>query len=178
MVDLRMNEQVAERFWASVDKTCESGCWEWRGGSFDKDGYGVFHVNGQNRRVHRIAFANDGIYRELTECVLHACDNMKCVNPDHLRIGTQAENIADKVARDRCAHGDRHPFRKHPELIKRGSAHGNAKLNESRVVEIFSLWSNGFSRKKIAETMGIDATNVWLILKRKAWAHVQIEVQA
>jgi hypothetical protein len=172
MIDLRMSEQVAERFWASVDKTGASGCWEWRGGSFDKDGYGVFHVNGQNRRVHRIAFAIANGSTDIEGLVIHSCDNEKCVNPDHLRIGTHIENMVDKVKRGRCASGDFHGSRTKPASIPRGSKHGNSKITEDDVREILRLRGMGYSCKRIASFFGMDQSNVFLISKRKTWKHV------
>lgn len=82
----------------------EAGCHEW-GGTRDADGYGVLPKVARaqlgERRASRAAFVLDrGAVPEGLR-VLHSCDNPPCVRPEHLRAGTQAENMADKVSRGR-----------------------------------------------------------------------------
>lgn len=96
---------LEERFWPNVDKAPGLGrdgdCWEWRG-NIRKDGYGQARDEYVGtRRTHRIAFAliNGPITSE--QMLLHSCDNRACCNPDHLRIGTQYENIQDMISRGR-----------------------------------------------------------------------------
>ena len=91
------------RFWQKVNKDCPSRCWEWTAGCC-RDGYGSFHVDMQHRGVgaHRISWIlHTG--RVPTLSILHSCDNPKCVNPEHLREGTQVENMADRTRRGRTA---------------------------------------------------------------------------
>lgn len=78
------------------------GCWEWMG-SLDKDGYGSIRWKGVTYRSHRLAYklANPGV-RIAKMVLLHSCDNPKCCRPDHLSPGTQAENVADMVAKGRA----------------------------------------------------------------------------
>lgn len=90
---------LKDRFWSKVQKT--DGCWEWTGSRRPK-GYGVFAVNGARREsAHRVAYAlfigpiSAGFF------VCHRCDNPRCVRPDHLFLGTQADNMRDMHAKGR-----------------------------------------------------------------------------
>jgi hypothetical protein len=79
------------------------GCWEWEG-ELNRKGYGVFRY-GKNGRTgaHRASwFFHHGPIPDAA-WVLHRCDNPRCVNPDHLFLGDNAANVADKVAKGRCA---------------------------------------------------------------------------
>lgn len=133
------------RFWASVDQAGD--CWVWTGAT-DKDGYGRFNAHIEGRRCSRASrFAywlatgiNPG---ELW--VLHRCDNPPCVRPDHLFLGTAADNNADMVAkgRDYYPTGDDHYLRVAPERIKHGDDLLYIKLSDAQVAEIRRRWSSG-----------------------------------
>lgn len=91
---------VADRFWCKVRKS--DGCWEWTG-SIGSHGYGQIMDRGTPLTVHRVSYLlahgedsiADGLY------VMHRCDNKKCVNPDHLSLGTHADNMADMTSKGR-----------------------------------------------------------------------------
>lgn len=95
------SRSLAERFWSKVDTSAGLfGCWPWAAGRNDK-GYGMFRVEGRDRRAHRIAWTltNGPIPDGLL--VLHECDNPPCVNPAHLHLGTDADNARERDERGR-----------------------------------------------------------------------------
>ena|ERR1700679_1232752 len=95
---MRKTQNVLQRFEAKVNKTAE-GCWYFTG--CPSMVYPWFWLNGRNEHAHVVAYA---LYIGEVPAglnVLHTCDTPRCVNPDHLRVGTQAENIQDCVAKGR-----------------------------------------------------------------------------
>lgn len=90
---------ISKRFWSHVDKT--DGCWLWTGADKGALGHGRFYVKGKRTKVHRFSWelANGPIPPGLF--VLHRCDNGACVRPDHLFLGTQADNIRDMDSKGR-----------------------------------------------------------------------------
>lgn len=145
-----------ERFWVKVEKL-ENGCWEWRGHVNSLHGYGIRLFYGKTTRSHRLAwFLTYG--RWPTRMLLHACDNKICVNPAHLREGTQKENIQDAMNRNRNP---------------KGESHGMAELTSEQVLEIRGKYKPYvYSTYKLAEEYGISRTHVQRIIERRSWKHI------
>lgn len=142
---------------AASSKSDASGCILWQ--QFLKRGYGQIRVGGRTgrtARVHRVAWelANGPIPAGMS--VLHRCDVRNCINPEHLFLGTQADNVADMVAKQR----DRHPF---------GADHGRAKLTEQDVRDIRA---SAGSHQDIADLYGVAQNTVTSIKLRKIWRHL------
>jgi hypothetical protein len=119
-------------------KQMPSGCHEWQS-SLHRDGYGKTYHDGKTISAHRLAYRLFvGEPGEL--CVLHRCDNRKCVNPDHLYVGTYKDNARD--------------------MHSRGRAVGRRKLSDSQVQDILRLLDFGHSQQAIADRVGISQITV------------------
>jgi hypothetical protein len=149
-----------QRFWLQVRKGAE--CWKWIGGT-DQDGYGVFNGEVDDiryRRAHRYSFALHGKLDPGPKQVLHSCDNPSCVNPDHLFLGTVADNMADKIAKGRAR-------------VLRGEESGPAKLSDRAALEILS---DPRPYSQIAADYGVTPSTVASMKNRQSWRHLQVDV--
>lgn len=152
-----MSPAEHERFWAKVNRVDGQGCWLWTA-RLDGDGYGSFSRRGSPWKAHRVswAFANGPIPKGMH--VLHHCDVRHCVRPDHLFLGTNADNIADMLAKGRQ---------------RRGMRHGSAKLNEGQVLEIrWQYAAGGISQRALARRFGISRITLRHILNGDTWKHL------
>lgn len=137
-----------------------SGCWLWHGTVDTSRGYGVIIVKQRRVRAHRFSYEAFKGSIPPGMCVCHACDNPPCVNPDHLFLGTNADNVAD-----RC--------RKGRSVTRRGSQRPDAKVNEADVTEMRRLRKLGFRNIDIASHFGISTTQASLICNGLRWRHVE-----
>ena len=148
----------------------EKGCLEWMAFR-SKENYGRFGVEGEMFGAHRVAYfiATGEDPRELLCC--HSCDNPPCVNPEHLFLGTNADNARDKALKGRCKppRGERHGLRLHPESIARGESNGNSKLTE---LDVISIRSDPRPLIEIAKDYGVTRRNICKIKHRKSWKHL------
>ena len=98
--------------------------------------------------------------------MLHKCDNPGCVRPEHLFLGTNADNVADKMRKGRF---------NNERALPLGENHKNAKLTEYGVRYIITdpLPRTSRRRAELGEMFGISASVVWYVQKRKGWRHVE-----
>lgn len=107
--------------------------------------------------------------------VLHTCDNPTCVNPAHLFLGTNADNVADRIAKGRTRHATGHKHGRHtqPHRTARGERHGYSKLNAGIVAVIRQMAHDGVTQAAIATRYGIHQTTVSHVVLSKTWAHIK-----
>jgi hypothetical protein len=141
------------RFWNSIDVRRHEQCWPWRKYS-SEFGRGEFKVDGKRRLAHRVAF--ELAFGEIPDGMLvrHNCDNPTCCNPAHLLTGTTADNVRDRVIRQRGAIGE---------------MAGRAKLNNENVLAIRASFE---SRPTLADRYGVSVHNISAIRQRKSWKHL------
>lgn len=161
-----------ERFWSRVKQG--PGCWEWQAGTYNTTGYGQFWVRSRRlrARAHRIAYELSTGAHPGEMLVCHTCDNRTCVRPDHLFIGTHADNARDRNAKNRQARGRRNGAYTQPGSRRRGSRNGRAKLTEDQVVRMRGEINGGMSLSEAARRYGVTVQVVWEIHHRKIWRHV------
>lgn len=150
-----IDQKDLDRFWAKVQIT--DGCWLWCG-SLYTNGYGRFWAYGRMRMVHRFSYEirfgsiPDGMF------ICHACDHPPCVRPDHLFLGSHADNMADMRAKGRRRSGP-----------SDGENNGNAKLNLEQVQRIREEYGSGVTKQYLAEKYGVTPTAISHIITRKTW---------
>jgi hypothetical protein len=146
-----------ERFMDKVQPVPICGCWIWEGYTTPKMGYGMFWLNGSMRMSHRVSyeFFNGPIHGDLQVC--HRCDVPACVNPNHLWLGTNDDNVQDKMSKGRAG-----------KLL--GEKHPRSKVNET-IVRLIRTSSD--SSTALASQFGLDRSTVKYIRSGRLWGHVQ-----
>ncbi len=142
----------------------ESGCWEWLL-KVRPNGYARVTYQGDSWYAHRLSFTafKSEIPKGLDVC--HTCDNRKCVNPEHLFVGTRKENMNDCVSKGRQAKGD-------SLRDMKGEKTNFSKLIEDQVVEIRQLNRDGAKTIDIAKAFNVSADNIRRIIRRDTWRHI------
>lgn len=149
-----------EDFWNRVDQYAgPDGCWPWLL-SRDHGGYGRVAWDGKMHMAHRIVFLLTTGQDPTGKVVMHTCDNPPCCNPRHLRLGTQADNNADKTlkGRSRGAPGVSHPL---------------SKLTDDIVREARARAANGESILSLSREFGVDRKTIRCAVRGTAWKHVK-----
>lgn len=165
------------RFWNRVNKDgpvrphMTTPCWLWTRAL--SHGYGVLRWGDRNRPAHWVAYTlSVGVVADGLD-VMHECDNPACCRPDHLRVGTRAQNMRDASARGRLRVGDDHHARKHPERLARvgprGEANRHAKLTENSVTEIRSSRSAGESAASLARRYNVSVSSIYNVVRGTTW---------
>lgn len=151
---------MEDRFLRHVSKSEEpNGCWLWTGGK-TPNGYGMFTVETSTKKTenaHRVAYKlwkgeiPKGVW------VLHTCRN-KCVNPEHLQLGTPRKNNGEDKLRD--------------GTLLQGTKNPTVKYTETQILEIRKRYSDGETQTSIAKSLGIKQGHISDICLRKVWSHI------
>lgn len=158
-----MNAAYIERLKEKVEVDPRTACWNWTA-SLRPTGYGQMRYLGTTELAHRVSWmlfrgpipVADNVYGTLN--VLHHCDNPKCVNPEHLYIGDQADNANDAVSRKRW--GKRGCI---------GEKHGKAVLTDKNILVIRA---SSLSANQLAIKFKVSKSAIQHVLKRRSWKHI------
>ncbi len=147
------------RFMSKVDKQGENECWNWTG-YITSSGYGRIMIDYTNYSAHRLSYELfvKPIKEDLLVC--HKCDNRRCVNPKHLFLGTQKDNMHDMINKGR-------------KVTSSGEKNGKAKLTQSEVAIIRDLSSKGISSYKIAKEFQISSRHIRRINQGTRWKCIE-----
>jgi hypothetical protein len=150
------------RFWKYVNRGESDDCWDWTG-AVQSEGYGQISISNKTIYAHRVSYELH--YGKIPEsedyhgtCICHRCDNRRCVNPNHLFTGSQADNLSDAAKKGRISRGiDKH----------------NAKLSEENITEIREDLSSGFSNEEIGKRYGVSGKTISDVKLGKTWGWVK-----
>lgn len=149
-------KDITVSFWEKVDLSDD--CWLWTGGK-GKFGHGLFTMGSKGHTIGAHRFSYEQAYGPIPDglAVCHRCDNPPCVNPNHLFLGTRADNSADCVAKDRQA---------------KGQSIWQAKLTEDDIRTIRAAPGGWGKIKPLAERYGVNPRTITSIRHGKLWKHL------
>lgn len=150
-------EESIKRFHANYVKR-ENGCWEWiAAGARNGPGQGRIRFRGEDWIAYRLSYyIHKGEIGDKFVC--HSCDDSRCVNPDHLWLGTQAENIRDRDAKGR-------------HWVPIGEERPTAKLTEEKARDAFLRHRGGESQNSIAKSLGVSQGTIHNVVFGRSWNH-------
>lgn len=147
----RKSTPLSVRFWSKVDKSDEHACWEWQGARIGR-GYGWVSTHVGNRAASRVSAYLSGLLDDLASPmhVLHHCDNPPCCNPTHLFLGTNQDNVNDRVAKNRS--GGKPLY---------GQANGASKLTDVQVKQVRGMYKFAkYSQSQLAKMFNVRQPHI------------------
>lgn len=157
---MRSHEQIVSDFWSKIAITANDDlCWEWQAGK-KKKGYGFVGIGGEIRvSAHRYAWIYPDYVIPEGMQVCHSCDNPSCCNPKHLFLGTNQDNVDDKVNKGRVPIGEK------------SGAH---KMTNEKVASARAKYATGnVSLRQLVEEYGVTHNTMWCIIHNVTWKHVK-----
>lgn len=155
-----------------------TGCWEYPGAFIDKNGrhfYPTIHIPFTKLAcsVHRVSYTVLVTDIPKGKWVLHKCDNTRCVNPDHLYIGTYRDNTRDMVLRGRGNGGPRF-WKSTPKINHSGIHNGRAKLTEKQIMDIRKKYKSGkVSCRYLGRKYGVHNGTISKIVRKLSWTKLK-----
>lgn len=147
----KVNRSPEDRFWSFVIKS--DGCWRWSGAK-TRNGYGDLTVGGRMVKAHRFSYElHFGKIPSGME-VRHMCHNPECTNPEHLSVGTHADNMNDSVLAQRTAAKESHP---------------HSKLNRG---DVLAIRGDRRSQRVLADIYSVDPSTINDIKNGKTWKNL------
>ena len=146
---------VHDRFWSKVQRCADSECWPWLAHRSAR-GYGRIAIGRRSVGAHRVAWTITNGPIPSGKFILHHCDNPPCVNPLHLYVGTQADNVRDREER-------------HRRVDPTGELHGRAKLTAAAVRTIRERAATGETHRLLASEFGVVESAIFKIVHRQNW---------
>lgn len=158
----RLTSTPAQLFWKNVNPGDPSECWEWQG-HINDSGYGDMRCgSGPLLRAHRVSYEIHKGHIPANLLVCHSCDNPRCVNPNHLWLGTDADNMKDMDQKGRRVNAPQY-----------GEKHGMSRLTPDAIRDIRSLAKSGVSYEEIGGRFNISDVHAGRIAKRESWSHIE-----
>lgn len=149
---------IEEALWAYSTASAPEDCWEWTGTVVG--GYGTLTYKGKSWLAHRLSYTIHFGEFAAELCVCHRCDNPLCVNPNHLFLGTRADNNLDKMQKNR-------------HVAANGERNGGHRLTADDVREIRRLHSEGTQNAELAKQFGVGKSTISSITLRRSWKHAE-----
>ena len=152
------NRKFLDRFNTSFDKT--NDCWNWNA-ELNVNGYGVIRIGKTMILAHRLSFQlfKSNLINGMFVC--HSCDNRKCVNPNHLWLGTHQENMNDALEKGR--------------LDNKGENNGRSKFKKEDIINIINLFKTGTTTHELAIKFNTTQTYIIHILIGRVWKSIEID---
>jgi len=154
------DQTLAERFFSKVNPVPnENGCWEWIA-SCRNYWDGQLHYKGKWYSAPRLSYEMHKGKIPVGLHVCHTCDNPKCVNPEHLWLGTHQDNMKDRMIKKR---GN----------VPKGEKCKGAKLSELQITEIRDKHKKGITQTALGKEYKVTQSAIWYAVQNKTWKEVR-----